>query len=277
VRAATAGSLALLALASFANGRNAAAQVSPGSGGAGAGATTWTLENVADGICVAFLVTPETAAEYLDGKLAPVPASQAPGLHPAIRQLAEAEPQYASWIPAEVCLVEAPRVAAGNRVFAEPGRRLLVGWVALAAPAAGTEGTTMRAVQVFSPNGNLRQFASDILIQLDDVDYSRNEAPQDQQERRIVKLEGARLIWDGHLGQAVTDPGSSARTMTVAGRRNTEWLLRTQLDPQWERAAIGILRVEGKSRLARGLIGSPLRMVGPVFGGGHLTLDFSRR
>jgi hypothetical protein len=274
VRAATVGSLALLALASA---RGASAQVSPGTGGAGAGATTWTMENVADGICVAFLVTPETAAEYLDGKLAAVPASQAPGLNPAIRQLAEAEPQYASWIPAELCLVEAPRIAAGSRVFAEPGRRVLVGWFALAAPAAGAEGMTMRAVQVFSPNGNLRQFASDILIQVDDVDYSRNGGPQDQQERRILKLEGARLIWDGHFGQAATDPGSSARTMTVAGRRNTEWLLRTQLDPQWERAAIGILRVEGKSRLARGLIGSPLRMVGPAFGGGHLTLDFSRR
>ena len=135
----------------------------------------------------------------------------------------------------------------------------------------------MRAVQVFSPHGGLRQFADDILLQVEDVDYSRNVEPAGERERRIVKLDGARLIWDGHLGDATADPAPTTRAMTVAGRRNTEWLLGTSLDAQWERPALGILRVEGKSRLAQGLIGSPLRMVGPAFGGGSLTLDFSRR
>ncbi|MGH7586749.1 MAG: hypothetical protein ACREMH_10910 [Gemmatimonadales bacterium] len=271
-----AGGLAALALAlaSLVGAQGAVAQVSPGSGGAGAGATNWTLENVADGVCVSFLVTPEVAAELLEGKAAAVSASQAKHLHPAVAQLAAAEPEYASWIPAELCLIEAPRLTAGTRVFAEPGRRLLLGWVAL---AAGTEGTTMRAVQVFSPNGNLRQFASDILIQVEDVDYSRNMESTGERERRIIKLDGARLIWDGHFGDATSKPAPASRTMSVAGRRNTEWFLSTALDPQWERAALGILRVEGKSRLARGLIGSPLRMVGPAFGGGSLTLDFRRR
>ena len=226
---------------------------------------------------MSFLVTPEAAAELLDGKAAPVTASQARNVHPTVVQLAAAEPEYASWIPAELCLIEAPRVTAGSRVFAEPGRRLMLGWVALAAgPAAGTE-ATMRAIQVFSPNGNLRQFASDLLLQVEDVDYSRNMEPAGEQERRIVKLEGARLIWDGRFGDARTEPATGTRTMTVAGRRNTEWLISARLNPQWERAALGILRVEGKSRLARGLIGSPLRMVGPAFGGGSLTLDFGRR
>ena len=270
--------LAALALASLAGAQVATAQVSPGSGGAGAGATTWTLENVADGVCVSFLVTPEAASEFLDGKTAPVAASQAKNIHPAVAQLAAAEPEYASWIPAELCLIEAPRLTAGTRVFAEPGRRLVLGWVALAAgPGESTEGTTMRAVLVFSPNGSLRQFASDILLQVEDVDYSRNAEPGGERERRILRLDGARLIWDGHFGDATTDPAPGSRSMTVAGRRNTEWLMSTRLDPQWERAALGILRVEGKSRLARGLIGSPLRMVGPAFGGGSITLDFSRR
>ena len=272
-----AGRLAALTLAALAGARGAAAQVSPGSGGAGAGATTWTLENVADGVCVSFLVTPEAAAEFLDGKAAPVAASQARNIHPAVAQLAGAEPQYASWIPAELCLIEAPRLAAGSRVFAEPGRRILLGWVALAAgPAAGTE-STMRAVQVFSPNGTLRQFASDILVQVEDVDYSRNADPAGERERRILKLDGARLLWDGHFGDATANTAPGARAMTAAGRRNTEWLMSARFNPQWERAALGILRVEGKSRLARGLIGSPLRMVGPAFGGGSLTVEFRRR
>jgi hypothetical protein len=258
--------------------QEAGAQGTPSTGGAGAGATTWILDNVADGVCVSFLVTPEGAAEFLDGEAAPVPASQAKNLHPAVAQLAVAEPEYASWIPAELCLVEAPRLTAGTRVFAEPGRRIMVGWVALASgPTGATEGATMRAVQVYSPNGNLRRFSNDLLLQIEGVDYNRVVDSAGERERRTLKLDGALLTWDGHYGEASTNPPPADRMLSVAGRRNTEWLMNARLDPEWERAALGILRVEGKSRLARGLIGSPLRMVGPAFGGGALTLDFDRR
>ena len=268
--------LAVLALASAVAVPNAGAQAVSGTGGAGPGATTWTLD-VADGVCVSYLVEPGAAREYLDDEAAAAPASQVTNLHPAIAQLAAAEPQYAAWIPAELCVTEASRLTAGTRVF-QPGRRLMFGWVAVAAaPTPGGQEATMRAVQLFSPDGNLRQFASDLLIEVEGVDYSRSRDTTGQVERRIIKLEGARLVWDGHLGQAATDPAPRARVMTVSGRRNFEWLLSTSLDAQWERAALGILRVEGKSRLARSLIGSPLRMVGPAFGGGSLTLGFTRR
>jgi hypothetical protein len=150
------------------------------------------------------------------------------------------------------------------------------GYAAMAATAVGGTQVLMRG-SLFSTSGTLRRLASDQLIHVDGVTYSRGTVPEGTDERRIVRYQGATLTWDGR----VVDPAATAtdhpRMLAVEGKRNRPLAIGVQQVAEWERATVGTLKVQGKSDFAAGILGSPIRMVGPVTGGGSLSLDFTRR
>lgn len=237
---------------------------------------TWTLESVVDRFCVSYLVDPALAAKQLGSRFAPVSADRVDGLHPAVAQLVAGEPAYRAWVPAEICVIEAARLVSGSRTASEGGRPVIVGYSAIAATPAGGGEVEMRG-SLFSTSGSVRRLASDQLIHVDGVDYSKGIVPEGTDQRRALEYQGARLIWDGRIIDPATAASDRPIVLAVDGKRNRPLTAGVRQAAEWERSTVGNLKVQGKSDFAAGILGSPIRMAGPVTGGGNLTLDFSRR
>lgn len=244
--------------------------------GAQAPVATWTLQGVADRMCIAYLVEPAIAAKELGGRFTPLPAERAEGLHPAVAQVVANEPAYRGWVPAEVCVIEAAQLSAGTRSAQGNGKPIVLGYAALAAVPAGG-GPAVMSGTLFSTSGNARRLAGDQLIHVAGVKYSRGPVPDGAGERRTLSYRGATVTWDGRVVDPVAEPTPRPTTLAVEGKRNRQLAVGIGFAAEWERGAVGNLKVRGKSDFARGLIGSPIRMVGPVTGGGTVTLDFQQR
>jgi hypothetical protein len=237
---------------------------------------TWTLEGVADRFCVSYLVDPAVARTLLGSRFTPVGADRVEGLHPAVAQLVTGEPAYSAWVPAEICVIEAARVVSGARTAGEGARPVVLGYSAIAATAVGGGEILMRGT-LFSTSGSVRRLASDQLIHVDGVKYSKGVVPDGTDQRRVLGHLGATLTWDGRVLDAATEAADRPRLLAVEGKRNRALTVGVRQAAEWERATVGTLKVQGKSVFAAGILGSPIRMVGPVTGGGSLTLDFTRR
>lgn len=244
--------------------------------GAQSPATTWTLEDVAERFCVSYLVEPARAASLVGQGFVPVAAERLEGLHPAVAQLIEAETQYRTWIPAEICLLDAARLTSGSRSASEAGRPVTLGYSGVSAMPVGGGTAGMRGT-LFSTSGALRRLATDQLIHVDGVGYERGTVPDGIDERRVLKLDGATLSWDGRLLDRVAAPEPRHSLLAVEGKRNRPLAVAIDVAGEWTRPAVGNFRVQGKSDLALALIGSPIRMFGPATGGGTTTFEFSRR
>lgn len=237
---------------------------------------TWTLEQVADRFCMSYLVEPGLARTLAGSRFVPVAAERVEGLHAAVAQLVAGEPAYRAWVPAEICVIEASRLVSGARTASEGSRPVVLGYSAMAATPVGGGEIMMRG-SLFSTSGALRRLASDQLIHVDGVKYSRGIVPEGTDERRIVGYQGATLTWDGRIVDSSAAATDRPRTLAVEGKRNRPLAVGVQQAAEWERATVGNLKVQGKSDFAAGILGSPIRMVGPVTGGGTLSLDFARR
>lgn len=236
---------------------------------------SWTMEGVLDRFCVSYLVEPGLAAQLLGSKFTPVPAERVEGLDPAVVQAVADEPEYRGWIPGEVCLVEAARVRSGTRTVSEAGRSVTLGWSALAGAVEG--GATMLRGTLLSASASLRRLATDQLIQLDRADYSRVVLPGTPDHRRTLEFGGTTLAWEGRVLDPPATPERRERLLAVDGKRSRRLAAQLSATDSWERAPVGNLRVLGESDLARSLIGSPIRLVEPLRGGGTLTIDFTTR
>lgn len=237
---------------------------------------TWTLEQVADRFCVSYLVEPGLARVLAGSRFVPVAAERVEGLHPAVAQLVAGEPDYRAWVPAEVCVIETGRAVSGSRSASEGSRPVVLGYSAMAATAVGGGDVMMRG-RLFSTSSSLRRLASDELIHVDGMKYSRGLVPDGTDERRVVGHDGATLTWDGRILDPATPATDRPLTLAVEGKRNRPLAVGVRQAAEWQRATVGTLKVQGKSDFAAGILGSPIRMVGPVMGGGSLSLDFTRR
>lgn len=248
----------------------------PSPAGAQAPVTTWTLEEVAERFCVSYLVEPERAARLVGQGFVPVAAERFEGLHPAVAQLIEAEAQYRTWIPGEICLLDAARLTSGTRSVSEAGRPITLGYSGFSAMPAGGGTAGMRGM-LFSTSGALRRLATDQLIHVEGVSYERGKVPEGTDERRVLKFAGATLTWEGRLLDPVAAPEPRRSVLAVEGKRNRRLAVAIGVAAEWTRPAVGNFRVQGKSDLAEALIGSPIRMFGPATGGGTTTFEFGRR
>jgi hypothetical protein len=238
--------------------------------------STWTLEAVADRFCVSYLVDPALARELLGSRFTPVAAERVEGLHPAVAQLVTGEPAYRAWVPAEICVIEAGQVVSGARTASDGGRPVVLGYSAIAATPVGGSEIMMRGT-LFSTSGSVRRLASDQLIHVDRVNYSKGVVPEGTDQRRVLGHQGATLTWDGRIIDSAATATDRPRLLAVEGKRNRALGVAVHQAAEWERATVGTLKVQGRSDFAAGILGSPIRMVGPVTGGGTVTIDFSRR
>lgn len=250
------------------------------AGRAGAQAVL-TVSDLRRQFCVSFLAEPAEAIRQVGSRYRPVVAGEAPDLMPALRMLIDGEPEYATWVPGRVCVVEAGAVSSGPAAAAPGTRSVVFGWMALQAreDRAGADGDapTWRALGFFSPDGALRRQVRDYLVHMDGADWERGLAVGSTDERIRLNTGGTTLVWEGRETGTATPTPARPGILFVNGRRSDQWAANLGLAPLTERPLVGSLQVRGKSYLAEALKASPIRMVEPIRAGGGGTIEFTPR
>lgn len=245
----------------------------------------WHLEGLQSGFCVQLLVDSTTIARGLAADLRPVRADQTPDLHPAIRGVVQAQPEFAGWTPSQLCLYYFSGVDAGpTRVNAKDPRKapLLAAWTAAAAEVgSGTRRDV--ALEFVSSSGRLSRAAQVVDVKLVEVRGVIGLVPLQDEEgvpstdsRYQLKIGKTLITWDGRSAgdsTRVTQPIQA--DWLTQGRRGDWWHARLRLEPGWSTGMAGSLRVQGKDAFARALKASPIRFVGPLYrqGGGELRFE----
>ena len=241
-------------------------------------ARTWTLQGLRAAYCIRFLVEPELASKELREGSVLLPAERDQTLHPALRQIVSSQPEFASWVPSNLCFYYMDAVQVGRRRLAERDRRYqMIGVWSLAATEA--EGGTRRdlAVDMYASRNSLLQAAKTALVRLHEVRttvYDKADSTFDIYSTKIGKTE---LVWTGRqTGDSTKVDDRFQESWSVSGLRPSVRVARLDFNPAWSWPLVGSLRVEGKGDLAKALRSSPIRFVGPLYRGGVGRFRFSR-
>ncbi len=240
---------------------------------------TWTLRGLRESYCVRFLVEPGAAAKQLQDGFLLLQADKDQSLHPALRGVIDAQPEFASWTPSRVCFFYSDAVDVGERRIAEKDGRTaqLIGIWSIAAVEQRNGTPRDLAVDLFAGHGRLVRAAEDAKVALRHSESSVSPVPETSDREYNVKLGKTRLIWKGRaVGDSVMVKQPIEESWFVAGTARMVWDARMTLRPAWSRAGAGVLSVEGKDALAKALKASPIRFVGPLYRGGDGELRFSR-
>ena len=107
----------------------------------------WSFANLMNGFCVAFLVDSNDARSLLPDEALPVRASSVERLNPALARAIADQPEYAAWIPGQLCVYRFGRAEVnGSELVAKEGEGEAFGWVGLVARA-----TPSASVVAFAP------------------------------------------------------------------------------------------------------------------------------
>ena len=238
----------------------------------------WTIEGLRAGQCVRFLMNPGVAAKELHPGARLIRADQDQGLHTALRSVVDGQPEFASWIPASLCLYYADAIRVGaRRLGSKDARRsrMLGLWTFAASQQGG--GRRDIVVELFGTGGDLVRAAEQGKVRVREARSSVSKATGTDNDLYEVQLGKTRLVWNGRAAgdsSAVDQPINEL--WLTSGASGALWRVRATLRPAWTRSLVGVLSVEGKDDLAKALKGSPTRFVGPIYMGGGGELRFSR-
>ena len=243
-----------------------------GQGSGPAPEAVWSLDTLRSGFCIHFLADPRTAVQRTFRGVTPIPAGRADALHPALKGVVEASPEFAAWIPEQLCIMQFASVRVGNRVFRDTkhGRSQVVGIWAMTAPA-GAQGS----VVLLTSNSRLSSTVKYLGVGVPVIRAVFGKVPESTDDRYEIRYSGTTLTWDGHASGDSTAAPPVDRRWSVPARNGRVLGVREQLDAAGARMLVGALRVEGKGELARALIGSPIRYVGPLVWGGSGSISFT--
>jgi hypothetical protein len=228
---------------------------------------------------VRFLIEPGSAADRLRDGFTLVQAGKDPSLHPALRRVLEAQPEFASWTPSSVCLYYVEAVDVGGRRFSDKsGRRAqLIGVWSLATAERGTAHRRDLALDFFAARSQLPRAAEMAHVRIHEAEAAVAPVPGTNDSEYSVKVGKTRLIWKGRaVGDSSRVDQPLDEDLLVNGTSGTMWDVHLALKPAWTRDVAGVLSVEGKDALAKALKASPIRFVGPLYRGGGGELRFSR-
>jgi hypothetical protein len=240
----------------------------------------WRLQELDRGFCVQFLIDPARLTRELPDGRAPGAAAEADDLHPALRSLVEGQAEYASWTPSRLCLYYFGEIDAAGRRIRERDRRKapMIGFWTVAAPGSDPNRPRDYALEVFTTSGRVEDASKVARLEMRRVKSTVAPVPADAdgvfsgEDRHRIRIGGTELVWDGRPGADSTRVGQErSRRWTAKGHRRKEVDGTMTLTPEWTRAMVGSLKIEGKDRLARLLRESPTRFVGPSFQGGSGT------
>jgi hypothetical protein len=239
---------------------------------------TWSLQGLRAGYCIRFLVEPKLAAEEAREGYILLAAGRDQHLHPALRQIVTSQPEFAAWIPSNLCFYYLDAVQVGRRRVAERNRayQLIGVWTLSATEQDGGARRDLVADMYASRNSllNAAKRAEVRIHEIRSAVYLKDGTTFDIYSIKIGKTE---LVWNGRqTGDSTRVEEPIRENWSVSGLRPTIRVARLELQPTWSWALVGSLRVEGKGDLGKALRSSPIRFVGPLYSGGSGRLSFSR-
>ena len=232
----------------------------------------WNLDTLRSGFCIHFLVDPRTATQRAFRGVATVPAASAAALHPALKRVVEGSPDLASWIPEQFCILQFSSIRVGRSVLRDTkhGRSQVVGMWAISAPA-----DALGSVVLLTNNSHLSSTVRALGVPVDGMKTEFGKVPESTDDRYEIRYSGTTLTWDGHASGDSSAAPVLDRSWAVSGRNGRVLRVTERLDAAGGRFLVGALRVEGKGELARALIASPIRYVGPLLWGGSGSITFT--
>jgi hypothetical protein len=240
---------------------------------------TWEIGSPKAGWCLHFLVEVKDAGKDLPRGRRLVLARDAAGLPDPIQRLIRDEPKYADWVPNQVCTYMAEAVWLEGRRYdnGEHGQPLsLVYWGVSAAGSGTGVDTNAMALRILAVNnGNLERAMAIRSVPIDGVKVEVSPVKESDDLQYLVKLEGATMLFVGHQSpDSALARADEQVTAAYQGHNNTIWGVSLRFRPQAVQGMAGSLRILGRHGLAKLLIRSPIRMIGPVLSGGRGEAHF---
>ena len=244
-----------------------------------ASASKWLLEDARGSFCVWYLADPAIAPKLAPKGTALTPAGTGAGLPPAVVRVIRDEPQFASWIPAVICVGRYGAVTVDGETAgrARDDRSILLMTHAIAAAAPrGQSGAAYYLLELSTDNGNVARLAEAAGIRIERRELDVIPAREGRDDVLTIRVEKAKLIWSGHATGESRVEATQPMSFGLAGMRTSNRRLDASFAPDTSRLVVGQLRVEGKDDLAKALKASPIRWVGPILAGGRGEWLFTR-
>jgi hypothetical protein len=240
----------------------------------------WGLLGLRAGYCVRFLIESRAATRELRDGFRLLPAGQSRALHPALRQLIETQPEFASWTPSSLCFYYLDAVRVKDRNVAEKNVRKaqMIGVWKLGTVEQASGAQRDLVLDMYTNRGRLIRVAEGAQVRLQEAHSSVSDPEDNTEDTYRVKIGKTLLVWKGHpAGDSTRVDRPIEEFWSLTGlRRQGVWNATLALKPAWSRPLVGSLTVEGKDDLAKALKASPIRFVGPFYHGGGGELRFSR-
>jgi hypothetical protein len=239
----------------------------------------WNLQGLRAGYCVRFLIDPKAAPGGLKQGVLLLRADQDEALHPALRQVVQSQPEFASWIPSNLCFYYADAVQVSGRRIVERNSRIaqMLGVWSVGTVEQGSGTRRDLLLDMYASRERLRTAAAANLVQLHEAEVGFRPASDTSGTEYRQKIGKTQLVWNGRTaGDSTRIEHPIVEAWQAPGVRGVTWSAQLSLFPTWSRGLVGSLRVEGKGQLAKALKASPIRFVGPFYRGGSAQLRFTR-
>jgi hypothetical protein len=241
----------------------------------------WEIGSPTAGWCLHFLIEAKDAGRDLPRGRRLILARDAAGLPGPVQRLIQDEPKYADWVPNALCTYLAEAVWVDGRRFdkGDHGQPVSLVYWAVSAAGSGTGVDTAKlAFRLLGSNsGGLQRAMGIRSVPIDVVRVEVSPIKESEDLQYLVKLEGATILFAGHPRPDSTLVRSEQRLVAAyQGNNNAIWGVSLRFVPGEVQAMAGSLRILGKRGLAKALIRSPIRLLGPVLSGGRGEMHFTR-
>ncbi|HWB41344.1 MAG TPA: hypothetical protein VG500_08805 [Gemmatimonadales bacterium] len=246
----------------------------------------WRIEGLNTAFCVQLLLDPAQLDVPISRAATPLRADAIESLNPVLKTVIANQPEFAAWSPSSICLYYMDTVDVGSLLVSgrEPSKRPMLGvWTLAATDVAGGSRRDV-VLRIFTNTGRLERAGQvsglDIHTIRSSVFEIENEEDPDAPPigiRHEIKLGKTLLTWSGRpVSDSTRANGPLSVEWRADSRRRGPMTARLVLRPDWTKAMVGSLQVEGKDDFARAVKASPIRFVGPAMLGGGGELAFGR-
>ncbi len=246
----------------------------------------WRIEGLRTGFCVQLLIDPGQLDVAIPRDARPLRADAVNDLNPVLRTMISNQPEFAAWTPSRLCLYYMETVDVGPLRVSErdPGKAPMIGVWSLAAVDAAGGARRDVVLRMFTNTGRLERAGQvsgldlrKVRSTVRDLDNEDDASAPPIGIRYQVKLGKSVLTWDGRrVGDSTRAEGSQSTEWRADSRRRGQMNARLTLTPEWSKAMVGSLWVEGEDGFANAIKASPIRFVGPAMLGGGGELAFGR-
>jgi hypothetical protein len=237
----------------------------------------WTLEGGHGGYCFWYLADPVIAHKMVPSSAVLTPAGTGAGLPPLLTNTIKEEPRFAEWIPGSICVGFYQRVSSGSHTVAEAktNRPIIIATSTLAVQNAhGVPGATSYLLDFMTNSPDLSTAADRIGEDMSGLEYTNRLRVEGGDQAVTITASGIVINWSGHAGADSSVGKTRSVSFGYGGPKSANVMIRFELAPAISRFLSGNLQIEGRNNLAKALLASPARAIGPEESGGVTTITF---